>query len=228
MLLAEDLALLLVDDITGKLVTDSTRLDNALAGAVLLELAMLGRVRPEPHDRGGRLVVMDGEPTGDELLEEALQLVADKQPVTATSVLGAVVKGLRAQVLSRLVDRGILRRDESKVLWVFPTTQWPAVDSAHEAQVRRRLEDVLVVGLAPDDRTRALVSLLSAVDAVHKVVPPTEEVSKRELHRRAKELAEGSWAGAAVRTAVEAVDAAVMATIFAATAISTTTTTSTM
>ena len=44
MILAEDVLLLLTNDTTGKTVVDKTRLDLALAGAVLLDLTTAGRV----------------------------------------------------------------------------------------------------------------------------------------------------------------------------------------
>jgi hypothetical protein len=216
-LIAEDLLLLLFDDVTGKAVTDRTKLDNALAGAVVLELAVMGRVEQDPGDRRGRLVVTDASPTGDGVLDEALRRIADKQPVKAERVLGGIAKHLRDGLLARLADRGALRRQDAKVLGLFPTTQWMAQDSGAEKQVHQRLVDVLVVGLTPDPRTRALVSLLSAVDAVPRVVGVHHGVEKRELKRRAKALAEGEWAGVAVRKAVEAVNAAVMATVVATT-----------
>ena len=40
----EEVLLLLVDDRTGRFLVDSTRLDNVLAGAVLVELLDLGRL----------------------------------------------------------------------------------------------------------------------------------------------------------------------------------------
>jgi hypothetical protein len=76
------------------------------------------------------------------------------------------------------------------------------------------LSAVLVDGGEPDVRTTALVSLLTAVDAVPKVVPAAD---RRALVRRAAAVAEGEWAGDAVRKAVAAVHAAVTASVVAAT-----------
>jgi enolase len=73
---------------------------------------------------------------------------------------------------------------------------------------------VLVHGPEPTQRTAALASLLSAVDAVPKVVPSDD---RRAVKRRAKEIAEGEWAGVAVRKAVEAVNAAVATAVVATT-----------
>ncbi|MGH3490208.1 MAG: GOLPH3/VPS74 family protein [Actinopolymorphaceae bacterium] len=218
MLLAEDLLLLLVDDATGKPLTDGTKLDHAIAGAVLLELALQGKVdvtaTREENRRKGRLVVRDPSPTGEAILDEALTLVADKQGKKPESVIGALKKGLRERLLSGLAERGILRREEGKILGIFPTTKWGAEDSRHEDALRSRLRGVLVSGLTPDNRSGALISLLSAIDVVPKIV---ESPDRRAVKRRAKEVAEGAWAADAVRRAVEAVNAATVAATTAAT-----------
>jgi hypothetical protein len=58
--------------------------------------------------------------------------------------------------------------------------------------------------------------LLHAVDAVPKVIRDAPD--KKALKRRAKQIAESEWAAAAVRSAVQAVQAASMAAITAAAA----------
>ena len=220
MLIAEDLVLLLVDDATGKPVTDGTKLDHAVAGAVLLELALQGRVDVAGADeevRKGRLVVRDQSPTGNAILDDALALIADKRGKKPDSVIGPLSKGLRNRLLGGLADRGILRREDGRILGIFPTTKWPAADSHHENSLRSRLHDILVIGMTPDDRAGALVSLLSAIDVVPKIV---ESSDKRAVKRRAKEIAQGAWAADAVRRAIEAVNAATVAMIAATSAAS--------
>ena len=58
-----------------------------------------------------------------------------------------------------------------------------------------------------------LISLVHAVKAEHKVV----EGQRKQLRARAAEVADGEWAGQAVRKAVEAVQASVMAAVVAST-----------
>jgi hypothetical protein len=224
MILAEDVLLLLTDDVSGKPVVDTTRLDLALAGAVMLDLATAGRVDvtgPGEPVKPGRLVVRDPRPTGDGVLDEGLRRIAAKGPRKPAAVVPELAKKLRPELLARLVDRGILRVQEGRVLGIFPTSAWPAVDSTHEVEVRRALYDVLVVGRTPTAREAALVSILQAVDQVPRVLGEVG-VPKRELRSRAKALSQGGFADAAVRGAVEAVNAAVMAGVMAATTAATT------
>lgn len=52
-----------------------------------------------------------------------------------------------------MVERGILRSEEGKILGIFPTRSWPAQDANHEAEVRRLITQTLVQGTTPDVRT---------------------------------------------------------------------------
>lgn len=222
MLLAEDILLLLTEDQTGKVVVDTSTLELALAGAVLLELALAGRVDvagPGEAVKPGRVVVRDASPAGDPLLDAALARIAGVSPRKPDSLLSTLKKGLVDEVRARLVHRGILRWEQGRVLGIFPTNRWPAEDSRHEDTVRRALFDVLVTGRTPTAVEAGIVSILLAVDKVHVVFPGTG-LARRELKARAKAISQGSFASEAVRKAIEAINAAVMATIVAATAAS--------
>ncbi|NLF03893.1 MAG: GPP34 family phosphoprotein [Actinomycetales bacterium] len=220
MLLVEDVLLLLTDDATGKAAVDSSTLDLALAGAVLLELAAQGRADvagPGEQVKAGRVVVRDASPLGDPLLDAAIASIANSSPRKPDSMLGVLKKGLAAEVRHRLVTRGILRHEEGRILGIFPTNRWPAEDSNHEDMVRRALHDVLVTGRTATPTEAGIVAILLAVDKVHAVVVDTA-LSRRDLKARAKAIAEGGFASEAVRKAIEAINAAVMTSIMAATA----------
>lgn len=207
MLIAEDLLLLLYDDESGKPLVGSTELDYGLAGAVLLELALLGKidVTGPAEGKAGRLVVRDPSPTGAVVLDERLALIAQKhQGRKPKDVVGKLAKGVRHHLLWQLGQRGILREDKNKVLGLFPVTRWPAADARHEGEVRQALDAVLRIGTQPDQRTAALIAMLHATKSVTKVIAAPD---KRELKRRAKLIAESAWAAEAVRKAVEAVQA---------------------
>ncbi|TCO34270.1 Golgi phosphoprotein 3 GPP34 [Kribbella steppae] len=223
MLIAEDLLLLLYDDESGKPITGAPGLDYALAGAVLIELTMLGKldVAGEGEEvKRGRLKVLDASPTGDAILDERLAYVADKPGKRPKDQIGRLSKKLRDQLLARLAERGVLTADEGKVLGIFPVTRWTAKDARHEAEVRSALESVLKVGTSPDQRTGALIALLSALNVVPKIV--TDAVDKKALKQRAKEIAESDWAADAVKKAVAEMQAAVTtAIVVSATAAST-------
>lgn len=228
MLLAEDLLLLLTDDETGKPVVATSTLALGLAGAQLVELALDGRV---DVDEKRRLAVLDAGPTGDDLLDRSLEVLerrADRRP---ESVLADVGRRLPDALYDRLTAAGVLRTERGKVLGIFPTTRWPAASVEHESVVRRALTAAIVGSSTPQPREGALISLVHALRVTHRLVDAKAHgLSHRDLDRRAKEIAEGSWGFQAVRRAVDqaaaAVSAAVSAAVTAAVTASTVATTS--
>ena len=217
MRITEDLALLLTDDATGRTLTDAARGDLALGGALLLDLIGAGLVRitgPGEEVKPGRVVVTGVSPSGDAMLDAGVAQLVGRRPAKPQEVIQRLRKDLRPAVYQRLAARGIVRASEERILGIFPTTRWPAVDSAHEARVRAALLDVLVGGRTPTPLEATLIALLHSIGQVPKVVP-TDAMSKRDLSRRAKAVAEGNVAGDAVMQAVSAVQAGITAALVA-------------
>lgn len=207
MLLAEDLLLLLTDDATGRLVVSGAEADVVLAGAQLVDLTLAGRV---DVDERKRLVVRDSSPTSDELLDRALASVQRREGKRVAAAMPELRRKVRPLVYDRLVAQGFLRAEDGTVLGVFPTHRWPAVATDHEAALRRGLVAVLVDGGPPDRRQGALLALLHGLRSTHKVVRPKDHgMTRRDLDRRAKEVAQGSWAGEEVRRSIDAMTTAV-------------------
>jgi len=221
-LIAEDLLLLLLDDDTGKL-TGTSYLDAGIGGAVLVELALAGLVEVTKGSglwARAKVRTTNAATPSDRVLAEALELVRAKER-TAQDLVPRLGKRRRDVLLVRLRERGILEERADLVLGLFPRRRWPTVDSTHEAAVRRDLGEVLIRGARPEERTAALIAVLSALDLVHKVVD-REGLSAREVKKRAKEIAEGDWAAKAVRDAIIAAQAAVTAAVVASTTVATT------
>ncbi|KAA0925168.1 MULTISPECIES: GOLPH3/VPS74 family protein [unclassified Rhodococcus (in: high G+C Gram-positive bacteria)] len=221
-LIAEDLLLLLLDDDSGKPLADSTKLPRVLAGALVVELAMIGSLRitgPDEQIKKDHVVVAGSRPE-DEFLRRVFDLVASaSRPMKPQKVIEKSQKNLAKELAARLVAQGFVTEKKDKVWGLFPTTTWPAQDTSREKVLRDALRSALVDGTTPSPHTAALISLISAVDLTHKVI---EDADKKLLKRRAKEIAEGEWAGAAVRKAVSDVNAAVMAAVMVPVIVSTT------
>jgi len=221
MLIAEDLLLLLLDDDSGKL-THASYLDTAVGGALLVELALVDalEVVKSPGMWARAKVVATPQPApADDALAAALATVSEKER-TAQDLVGRLGKGRRDQLLERLEERGILRREEDKVLGLFPRRRWPAVDSSHEAAVRRELGDAVVRGATPTERTAGLVAVLSAMGVAHRVLD-REGLATGEVRKRAKAIADGDWAAKAVKDSIAAAQAAITATMVASTSAAT-------
>lgn len=221
-LIAEDLLLLLLDDHSGKPLADSTKLPRVLAGALVVELAMGGSLRitgPGEQVKKDHVVVA-GNPPADALLRRVFDLVATaSRPMKPQKVIEKSQKNLAKELAARLVAQGFVFERHDRVLGLFPTTTWPARDVSREKALRDVLRSTLVDGTTPQPQTAALISLISAIDLTHKVIV---DADKKFLKQRAKQIAEGEWAGAAVRKAVSDVNTAVMAAVMVPVIVSTT------
>ena len=209
LLIVDDLMLLLLDD-DGASIQAAGTLYYALGGAVLTELALLGRVETDGSGiLNGPLVTPTGSgPLPDPLLQSAYDTIAAK-PQRVQPLLITIGSDLWRVVLERLVERGLVERKEAKILGVFRTTKWPATDEVHEARLRATIREVLEDGADPDPRTAAVIGLLSASGALPSLRPPLPWTGR--VATRAKELERGEWGPEAVATAVTRTAAAVAA-----------------
>jgi len=218
--LAEEFALLAYGD-DGAPDTDSVRLDHGVGGALLLELAISGRVGIEDK----KVVVLDGTPTGDPLVDQALgRTAADEKPRRPAYWVKKFAKDTRKLALNRLVEQGVLARREDTVLLVFPRTRYPAPDGlepAPETEARQRLIAAVSASGPVEPRTAALCALLAATNLDRKVF---RTLDRERVKARLKEISAGDWAATAVRQTIEEIQTAVVVAVLAASTVSAATT----
>ena len=208
-LIAEDLLLLLLDDQSGK--PNTGHLDLALGGAVLVDLALDGLVEVASHGSllgSAKLRRAPGAMAGDRILAGALAAVAENKP--AQKLVVKVGKGLLDPLAERQRRRGVLDRREEKVLGLVTRTRWPSRDPSRKEAIRRGLVVILVQRGRADARSAALIGLLLAVHRLHRTVSHPD-ASARSVKKRAKEVAEESWASPTIKDAVAVATAATAA-----------------
>ena len=101
-----------------------------LAGALLADLVLRGRVDiagPTEVVQPGRVLVRGTMPTGDALLDTALERVRHHQGAKPSSLIGPLSRGTRTAALERLTRAGIVRVSSRTVLGVFPVRSWPLI-----------------------------------------------------------------------------------------------------
>ncbi|MEV4518042.1 GPP34 family phosphoprotein [Dactylosporangium sp. NPDC049525] len=217
--LADDFLLLALDDRGTNLVGDPG-LDYGLAGALLLDLVLAGRL----DLADSRVVVADPAPVGDPVADAALdRIAADTKPRKPDAWIQPLTDGLRARLLERQVEAGVLRVERDKVLWVFPRTRYSSATGAEpavETAVRRELTDAVDGTGAVPARTAALLGLVQAVGLAGKLFPGRDG---KALKARLDEIAEGNWAADAVRESIAQLQAMIgsMAAVSVATMVAT-------
>ncbi len=176
--LAEELLLVALDDESGTpLPLPTFSLETALAAAIVMELSLAGRLDSDAES----LIVLSATPTGDALLDGVLDRIAGASERRTTAqwlhVLSAPGGPLVELVTQRLVERGILRVEEKRLLWVFRTRVYPPTSGIEEREVKSRVMTLLNNDAIPDTRDTLLIGLLRA-SGLFEVL-----LSRPELHR---------------------------------------------
>jgi len=180
--LADEIVVLMLDDETGALKPTCAGFANiAIAGGILMELALLGRIDTDLNS----LYVIDPMPDGDELLDGALREIAAEPPQQGSKSWirhFAFEQGdLTQAVLERLVRAGILRTEERRFLWVFSRRAYPPNTGREEREAKARLLAVIFEDEIPSPRDTLLLSLADASGVLQAMLPADElrKASKR-------------------------------------------------
>jgi hypothetical protein len=184
--LAEELLLLAYDDQTGKATGSRIGLDLGMSAAVLVDLALAGRIAYVD----GYLTVIDPSPIGDPIADAVLAKAASDDPHTPAQWLQRLRHRLRTRVLEDLVARGVVRDVDETQLEYIHLHRYPSADPAYEAEIRRRLAAALTTNAIPDERTAALATLLTAVRMEPALRLPPDEAAR--AHMRLEEIAAGA------------------------------------
>ena len=149
---AEEIILLLLRDEDGRFIQIPTwSMDYAIAGAVLMDLAMENRIDTDLEN----LLLIDSSPVGDDILDPVLAEVSEggnndtRYWVEQVSRRGAEI---RERALERLVEKGILEKEDDRFLWVFRSRRYPTLDGNAEREVKLRILNVLFSDEIPDAR----------------------------------------------------------------------------
>ena len=210
--LVEEIVLLLLRDDDGTFVrVPSWSLHYAIAGAVMMDLAMEDRIDSDLE----HVIVLDDSPTGDSLLDPTLADIAagEKQSarywVERTAEHGEAIK---EEALARLVERGILERRDDKFLWVFESRRYPMIDGRAEREVKLRIMGVLFSDDIPDPRDVTVICLADACDIFKELL------TRRELERasaRIEQVRRLDLIGQAMSGAIRDIEVSVAASVAA-------------
>ena len=180
---AEEITLLMLNDDDGEFVrVPGWSMQCAYAGAVLMELALENRIDTDLK----RLVLIDPTPLGDDLLDPTLALIAQSTETYDArhwvDHLADRAEEIRERALARLVERGILRREEDRFLWVFQSRRYPVIDGEAEREVKLRIMEVLFSDEIPEPHDIVIICLADACGILRELL------SARELERATERI----------------------------------------
>ena len=178
---AEELLLLLLDNDGKSAAVPNLSLSYALAGGVLMDLALENRIDTDLET----LVLVDDTPVGDPLLDETLAEIAASDPrdarfwVEHTAARG---EDIRERTLASLVEQGVLEARDVRVLWLFRSRRYPARDQAAKNAVKLRIMEVLFSEEIPHPRDVVIICLADTCGIFKQLL------SKRELGEAAARI----------------------------------------
>ena len=181
---AEEIILLLLNDDNGRFVhVPDYSLKYALAGGVLMDLAMEDRIDTDLE----RLILVDATPVGDSLLDQTLAEIKTGGEHNTRFWLERTAQhaeAIRDEALSRLIALSILERKENRFLWVFQSRRYPTIDGEAEREVKLRIMGVLFSDEIPHPRDVVIICLADAC-GIFK-----EMLSGRELAKASARIEE--------------------------------------
>ena len=203
---ADELLLLLIDDRQVGLIPIPARsLACALAGALLMDLALEGRIGTDPD----ALRLLDSAPLDDDLLDPVLAEIAQADAVQPARFWVAHVAergdAIRDQTLARLTAHGILEAEEGGYFARVPSValtrryRLPGAGGGVRDDVQLRVMRALFSDDVPDPRDVVIVGLADACGAFDRLLSPSELVEAQE---RIALFGRRDWIGRAVAEVV--------------------------
>jgi golgi phosphoprotein 3 len=194
----------------------SAAMPYALAGAMLVELTLAGQIQ---LDKDKKILPIGGpQPVQNQRLNELLVMIcASGKPKKITHWINIVVgknKKLERELLTELIDRGLLREEEKRILWVIPYTEYSQQDASVKYLRKQHLRDIVLGGQTADQRSVALLSLLKAIELLDNIF--TQDEIKAALGR-VKEIIKDEAIGQSVIEVLDSISSAAVMAALAAT-----------
>lgn len=161
--LIEEFLLLALEDEGGQFSRiPETSLHCGLAGAVLMDLELRGKIETSLES----LWVADTAPTGFEILDRLLADIAAEperlHPKDWIARLMPRATHFRSEALRTLCERGILAQEEHLYFWVLQERRYPVEHGEERLECKRRILTILFNDDEPGHHDVALVALADA------------------------------------------------------------------
>lgn len=196
--IAEEFLLLSLDDEKGVVCNQPFMgLEFGLAGAVLMELSILDRIKADKE----HLSLIDDSKTGNEIFDDALSMIrgTDEEAKYWVWKLGIHIQEIKDYFIGHLIEKGILEKKEQNILWIYRRKCYPLIDEKVELEVKERIRAVILENQAPLPRDVVLISLMHSCNLTRQIFSCKEAEANEE---RIEEIATRDIIGKAVYRAI--------------------------
>jgi Golgi phosphoprotein 3 len=169
--LPEELLLLSIHEVKGTIVDSAMeRLKPGLAGAILAELALAGKIQSNPNHR---LQLVGDSQVQDEILIKVIEALkeAGKERKFGywIETLGQKAEKYQGKISESLILKGVFTKEDERLQWVIPSPLQPEVKASTKYLVSRRLRGIALAQEPFEIRDLVLLSLVNTCDLLDLV-----------------------------------------------------------
>lgn len=173
--LAEGLMLIALDDEEGRLLSAAEHsIDHGLLAILILELSLIKRVGFESN----KIVVKDSTGTGNKVLDSVLKAIGGGGDSVSATIkkIASGFDSIQDDVIELLVQRGILKVESTKLLWIPVSERMDNANYAFEQEIRDTLKAVVQKGQKPTPAIIILMSMISNCKILEEVFQEKDEL----------------------------------------------------
>jgi Golgi phosphoprotein 3 len=208
--LHEEILLLALRDEKGTFDWRAGNYSYAMAGGILAELLLAGRITVE-ESKKAFVNIKNPNFTGDMVVDACLEKIQTarrrKKLRDWVGTLGNRA-GLKHDVARSLCRKGILQLEEHRVLSLFRTRRYPELTHEPERKIIDRLQQAIFSDKTDIDARTAILVALANSSGLLSITFLRKDLKKRK--QRIKAISNGDCIGKATNEAIEALQAAIM------------------
>lgn len=186
--IAEGFYLIALDDEEGRILAAAEK--NVVPGVIsacILELYLLKKIKLD----GGNVTVVDTVGTGNGILDNVLKkLQSGPSLIDQVKSMSAKFKDIQEDLNALLTQRGILRKEETKLLWIPLSERMDNANYAFEKEIRNNLKAIVFKNAKPTPAFTVLYSLIDDCNILDEVFKDKDELIDAE--KVGKEIVERS------------------------------------
>ena len=171
--LAEGLYLIALDDEEGRLLAAAEKtIIPGLISASILELHLLKKIQLI----NGNISVLDGSGTGNGILDNVLKKIKSGSDFIETvDDLSHHFKDIQHDLNELLVQRGILKKEATKLMWIPLSERMDNANYAFEQEIRNGLKVIVFKDAKPTPAFVVLMSLIYDCNILDEVFTDKDE-----------------------------------------------------
>ncbi|MEO9871241.1 GOLPH3/VPS74 family protein [Ekhidna sp.] len=176
--IAEGFYLIALDDEEGRILAAAEKtVVPGVISACILELYLLKKIKLD----GGNVSVIDTIGTGNGILDNVLKkLQTGPSFIDQVKAMSSKFKDIQEDLNALLVQRGILRKEETKLLWIPLSDRMDNANYAFEQEIRNNLKAIVFKSAKPSPAFTILYSIIDDCNILSEVFKDRDELIDAE------------------------------------------------